>query len=206
MSKSSKRTAIVLLLLGVLAGASACVMEDRVVEIVLNDTTCQDFMEYHAVVSFTTAATMNYAEELNMILEDNDVSREDIVAAHLVSASYAVTSFSHTHDWTIAGAMTVKREDILASTAETLWNYTGQSVQGALDAEVPVSFEAGGVAVINGALADFIAGGNPVLTFTVENSDVSPPPSVADPIQFEWRACITIQVVTRSDVEVPDPL
>lgn len=189
-------------ILAILVGG--CIMEDRVVEIVLNDSTCAEWSENHISVSYTTEAVIDYADELERILEDEDLSREDIGSAHLVRMSYGVTEFSHTHDWTVSGSVTVRRADI-SDGPETLFDYASLSIEGALGEDLPLALESGGVGVINRALADFIAGGSPVLVFRVENSGVSPAPSVADPIRFDWRACVYIQVITPIDVEVPDP-
>jgi hypothetical protein len=195
---------VVLLLAGFAALAGGCIMADRVVEIVLNDSTCAGWSENHTSANYTSDAMVDYANELEQILEDEDLSREDIVSAHLVRVSYGVTEFSHTHDWTVSGSVTVRRADISDGPA-VLFDYANLSVEAALGQDLPVPLQAGGVGVVNRALADFIEGGSPVLVFRVVNSGVVPPPSVADPIRFDWLACVHIQVITSMDVEVPDP-
>lgn len=145
-----------------------------------------------------------FAGEIERILEDNDLSRADVVSAHLVRATYGVTEFSHTHDWHVTGLVTVRRIDV-SDGPSVLFDYESLSIAGALGLNLPVVLQEGGVGVINRALADFIAGENPILMFGVDNSGVVPEPSVVDPIQFIWRACIYVQVITAVDVEVPDP-
>jgi hypothetical protein len=204
MKAALKKTGLLLFLIGLIQVASGCIMEDRVIELVVNQTTCADFEEDHTTVSFVTPATVDYAAEINRILDDNDVSRGDIVSARLVSASYGVTDFPEHADWTITGSITIEREDI-ADGPFTLWEYTSVSVQGALGKKLPAILNEDGVGVLDRALADFIAGGGPVLTFKVENSGVVPPPSVSDPIQFVWKGCIVVDFVVEKDIEVPDP-
>lgn len=204
MKRTTKAAMPVLLLAGIAVLSGNCIMEDRVVEIVLNDSTCANWSENHQSANYASEVTIDYADEINRILEDEDLSREDIVSAHLVRASYGVTEFSHGHDWTITGSVTVRRDDV-SDGPEVLFDYVTLSVEGALGENIPAPLDAGGVGVINRALADFIEGGNPVLVFSVGNSGVLPPPSVSDPIQFDWRACMYIQVITSMDIEVPDP-
>ena len=205
MNATLKKSGLLLFLTGlVLVAAGGCVMEDRVVELVVSETTCVDFPEYHTSETFVTPATVDYAEQINRILEDNDVSREDLVSARLVSASYGVTSFPAHADWAISGAVTVQREDV-SDGPDTLYAYTSLSVAGALGKTLPAILNGAGVGVLNRALADFIAGENPVLTFEVINSGVSPTPSEGDPLVFEWNGCIVIDIVAKSEVEVPDP-
>jgi hypothetical protein len=203
MAAAMKTTALVLLL-SLLAALSGCIMEDRVVELVLTDKTCMDFTENQTTVNFVTPAVLDYGEEINKILEDKDVSRDDIVSAHLVSAWYGVTSFTQPDDWTISGSVTIERLDT-SDGPETIWDYTSVSISNALGKKIPVSLVAAGVGVLNRALEDFIGGANPILKFTVTNSGVTPSPSPAKPIQFEWRTCLTIDIVTEADMRVPNP-
>jgi len=200
-----EKTGLLLFLFGLIQVAGGCVMEDRVVELVVNESTCVDFLEDHDTASFVNPVTVYYADEINGILEDNDVSREDIVTAMLVSASYGVTDVDPAHDdWIITGSVTVERVD-KTDGPDTLWEYTSVSISAALGKKIPALMNEGGVGILNRALADFIAGENPVLTFKVVNSGVTPAPSVSVPIQFAWKGCIVVDIVAKSDIEVPDP-
>jgi hypothetical protein len=108
------------------------------------------------------------------------------------------------HDWEITGSVTVERQDVTDG-PDTLLNYTDQSVEGALGVKIPASLNESGVNLINRALDDFIAGGNPVLVFKVLNGGVDPAPSPADHIVFQWEPCLVTHIVVKKDVEVPDP-
>lgn len=204
MKAAMKRAGLVLFLFGLIQVAGGCIMEDRVIELVINETTCAEFQEDHTTVSFVTPATVDYAAEINEILDDNDISREDLVSARLVSATYGVTDFPTHADWVITGSITVERNDI-ADGPFTLWEYTSISVQASLGKKIPAVLNEDGVGVLNRALADFIAGGSPVLTFKVVNSGVTPAPSDSDHLLFAWNGCIVVDFVAKTDVEVPDP-
>jgi hypothetical protein len=205
MKAALKKTGLCLFLFGLIQVAGGCVMEDRVVELVMTETTCVEFLEDHDSVSFVTPATVDYGEMLNDILDDNDISREDMVSARIVSASYGVTNFPTHADWLITGAITVEREDV-PDGPETLWNYAGVSVAAALGQKLPMVLNSDGVGVLDRALEDFLAGGSPVLTFRVNNSGVTPAPSADDHLIFVWEGCIVMDIVAKSDIEVPDPL
>jgi hypothetical protein len=204
MKNMMKQTAMLLLLTGLMLGVSSCIMEDRVIELVVTNESCADFTEDAIAALFVTPATVDYGNEINQALEDNNVSREDIVTARVVSASYGVTSFSQTHDWQVSGAITVERND-KSDGPSTLINYTDQSIADALGKMLPVDLNSDGVGLLDRALSDFIAGGDPILTLKVNNGGVSPLPSVSDPIRFTWQACIVVHIVTKKDMQVPDP-
>jgi len=193
------------LLLSVLIGGSGCILDEKIVELVLTNETYADFAEYDSSDSWTHPDTLdNYGADLDEALADAGYDRSDIKSATLMAGHYGVTRFSHSHDWQISGRIEVQRIDVPGAAA-TIINYTGASVQGALGQKIPVSLNSAGVTVINNALADFINGANPVLVLTVVNGDVTPDPTPADKIDFDWRAWITIQILLETNVEVPDP-
>jgi len=198
MKRAIKRMTFVLILC--LAVITSGCLEEHVIEIVLTDQTCAPFEEYHETENFVTPDTVDYGAEIEKILVENGVSRSDIAYAFLVSASYGVTDFSHTHDWDISGYVTVEREDIVDG-PDTLLNYTDESVEAALGVHIPADLNPKGVAIVDRALEDFISGIKPVLIFTVHNGSVTTDPSPADPIVFDWEACIVIQVITQEELE-----
>ena len=200
-----KKAAPLLLLLGLVTALSNCIMEDRVVELVLNDKTCPEFTTDQDTVSFVLPVLVDYASELDSILSDNGVEREELVSAHLVSVLYGVTGFDQTHDWTITGAITVERFDIADGPA-TLVDYASYPItSAAVGIETSLGLNSAGVGVMNRALSAFLADSLPVLIFKVNNSGVSPRPSRTDRIKFDWKACVSMQIVTKADIEVPDP-
>lgn len=183
-------------------GLGGCLLEDREVQIVLNDEHCEPFVEYHTAENYTTPAVVMLGENLDSLLSDNDVSREDIVDAYLVSAFYEVTEFSHTHDWEIGGIITVERTDIGGAGPDTLIVYPELSLEDKLGQKTHVDLHPDGVAIINQAMDDYIAGSNPVLRLTVVSGYVSPAPSVGDPLDFIWEACFNVQVIATIDTEI----
>lgn len=207
MTAIMKKAGLLFLTAGLLAGMSSCIMEDRTVEFVVTHETCATFDVSSTTTSFVVPTSVFLADEINAALSDNDVAREDIVTVRVVSASYGVTGFTAPtppHDWHITGSVTVERYDI-SDGPETLLNYTDEFVQDEYGKRIPASLNLAGVEIINRALDDFIAGGNPVLVFKLDNSSVSPVPSTPDPIVFQWKPCVVLHIVTKKDIQVPDP-
>jgi hypothetical protein len=204
MNKTMKKWAMVLLLVGLVVGASNCVMEDRIIQVVVTNESCADFDVSATAVSFANSVIVDYASEIDQALQDNDVSRSDIISAKIVSVSYGVTAFSQSHDWNITGAINVARIDVQDGPA-AVFNYTSQSVSDALGKSLPANLIPDGVGVLNRALEAYVAGGSPILQFEVANGGVSPTPSQLNPIAFSWKTCIVTQIVTSKSLQVPDP-
>lgn len=188
----------------VIALAAATVpgcLDEKVLDIVLTGETYADFQQDETTQNWTKSAQIDVGQEIRDILEDNGYDTSVIKEAHVTSASYGVTSFNQSHDWEIGGSIDVTYN----GSTQTILNYSSQSVQAALGQKIPATLEAGGVALINQALDDFLANANPVLTFTIVNGSVAPSPSASDHMIFDWRAWLAIQVIINESVEVPDP-
>jgi len=204
MKRIMKKSAMVLLLVGLLVGASNCIMEERIIELVVTNESCADFDQNSIAVIFASTVIVDYAMEIDQALEDNDVSRSDIVSARIVSVSYGATQFNQSHDWNISGAVNVRRIDVQDGPA-AVFDYTSQSVADALGKTIPAVLNPDGVAILNRALDAYVAGGNPILEFELANGGVSPTPSQLNPIIFSWKSCVVTQIVTKKDIDVPDP-
>jgi hypothetical protein len=208
MTAIIRKAAPILLAVGILAGTSSCVLEDRTVEFVVTEESCASLDVNSSSASFVSSpAAVFISDEINSTLEDNDVSREDIVTARIVSATYGVTQFTtpvSLHDWHITGSVTVERNDIADGPAALL-NYTDQSVMEAYGKKIAASLNEAGVDIVNRAIDAYIAGGNPVLVFKLSNTSVTPTPTAPDPIVFQWQPCVTMHIVTKKSMQVPDP-
>ncbi|MFH1756133.1 MAG: hypothetical protein ABIA59_10580 [Candidatus Latescibacterota bacterium] len=187
------------------AFGTSCILEDKVVQIVFTDKTSAEFNENSQDEHFLTTVVVDYADQIDDILADNDIDRDSIETAIVVSASYGVTSFTQDGDWEITGTILVDRQDISIA-QDTLIKYTRQSIRDALGRKIPAQLHPGGVGILNQALAQYVAGThNPVIEFTVDNGDVEPDPSPTNPIVFGWKTWLVIQVILTETFEVPDP-
>jgi len=179
--------------------------EEKIIDIVLSASSCAPFEQDSESEVFTDTVLVDLGAEVDSALADAGYSRSIITGAVLNGATYQVTDFSHTHDWTITGEVLVQRLDI-TSTEKTLLVYAEQSLLGAMPNPVIAALTADGVALINQALDDFVDGANPVIRIVVVNGSVKEEVSSDDPIVFNWEACLDYQIVVEETVEVVDPL
>lgn len=183
---------------------SACIMDEKTLEIVFTGETSADFQENEDdATDDPETAVIDIADQIRDILDENDVALSEIKDAFVSSVSYGVSSFSQSHDWTVSGAVSVRR--VPAGSFTPIADYTSVSVQGALGQKIGVPLLPAGVEIVNQALDDFLAGQNPVLEFQLLNDTIAPPPSGIDPMIFDWRAWLAIQLITTETVDVPDP-
>jgi hypothetical protein len=203
--KNLTRVLPIALLAFVIAAGSGCILDEKVIQIVLSNEVFADFSENHTGASWTNTEVLDYAGEIDKILKDNGYSRDDIDEAKIVSAFAGVTSYGGTTNWMISGGIEVRRIDGTPGPWATIIDYTNASVPGLLGQKQSADLNTAGVTVLNQALADFIAGQDPVIEFRVVNGDVQPAPSPTNPIVFDWRAWLLFQIVLTEVVEVPDP-
>jgi hypothetical protein len=199
--------AVLLILMVFLVGLNGCLTEERRAQIVLGSENCEEFDDVHDSETFVSPYFLDIAEEIDSLLEDNELSRSDIVDAFLVSGAYEVLEFEQAHGWDLAGVIMIERVGGI-DPPDTLLDYNGGiTVSDAIVGDKTyVDVHEDGVAIINQALDDFIAGGNPVLRIVIENGDVEPSPSGADPLDFIWEFCLFIQVITEIETDVYNPL
>ena len=196
----------------VIAGGSGCILEDKVIQIVVTNEVCAEFHQEEDSDNFNTPAVIDYAAEIDSILLANDYTRADIDTALLVNARVTVTNFppptptSNKNDWLFSGEITVARTDKAVGPVTIIPFQTGVSVMALEGVEVTVPLDPAGVALINQALEDFLNGENPVLVFTVVSTtdDITPDPTPDNMMIFDWKACIVGQIVLSDTVSVPD--
>lgn len=195
-------------------GLTSCIMEEKVIELVLKGETSAEFSYNDTNEVYQEETVVELSEKIAEMLDDAGLSRDEIKSAFVVGVEYGVTAFTvpahEGADWQISGEITIdSTHDDPATDFVALVDYDndgdGQSVAAALNKRLPQELEMSGVDVINGALADFLAGGTPTLTLRIENGNVEPSPSGEDPIVFTWKIWLTIQVTAEETLDVPDP-
>ncbi len=191
---------VALLLVGLALGGSDCILDEKVVQLVILGEACTDeFDEYHTTANWTTPDTYDVSDDLDRILAENDIDKGKIISAQLISATYEVTDPPE-HNWTLSGTITVQYD----SSPEVIVNYTDQSLSEIDGVPKYADLNSAGVNVFNDAIDDYLNGLSPVLTFRVENGSVTPDPLLSDPVDFKWVACLKIYVVVEENYEWPD--
>jgi len=185
--------------------SSSCIMDTKVIEVVVNGTTCVDFEQNEQSETFTKDAVVDLAAEVLDILKKAGYTQADLIAAKLIGGTYEITQYTDKEIWDISGSVTVTRLDI-PSVPKLLYSYTTQEVS---PTEVGITYkmelDPDGVDVLNKGLDDFVNGGNARFRVQVNNGDVNPSPSGTKPLVFTWKACIRLYVIILEEVEVPDP-
>jgi hypothetical protein len=201
--KANLRLLPILLLAAVLTvSLSSCqLMKEKTIELVLTGTTSAEYSYNDVTEDYDVDVTLDFTEELGQILEDADVSRDEIKDAFLVGVEYGAIALEG-HDWTVSGQIRVERD---GTGFQSLANYTDQSIEAAMGKRIAAPLEDAGVIVINDAMDDFRTGSSPVLKLKLLGGDVTPDPSVGDPIVFTWKAWLTLQLVVEQKLDVPDP-
>jgi hypothetical protein len=198
----------VLLLLGALivvsffACGNGCILHTKELEIVITDRACIQFDEHHTSENYTTPGQESLFEDLDQLLDDHDLTRSQVIEAGLISATYQVLTLAGSHDWTVQGTIWVGYDDDEA----VVVNPTIESLSSAMADPVAADLNQDGVDLINAAIADYLNGMNPVLSFWVdyETGDVDPTPTLADPLDFAWEGCLKLYVDFVDTLDVYD--
>ena len=194
-----------LLITCVLVTSAGCIYNELTGEVVVTEKVCVQFEETRTDPNFYTYEVDNrFRERLMELLDENDVTLEDVRSVNVVSGTYKVTKPPRGHDWTITGNVSVARQDVPADPysdgPEPLIDLTGQSLDEAKGKPIAAVLIPDGVALIDRALEAILDGEDPRLVLIMESGDVDPAPSTADPLEFKWLACVTFQVVIEVSV------
>jgi hypothetical protein len=207
MKNKTVKIIAALLVLGLAGSLVGCkLLQMKVIEVVLKETTCMEFREREDSANFNTPETVDVADQIDDALASQEMTRADIRDARLLAGSYEVTWLEDAgHDWLISGNILIQRDDI-ADGPEIIVDYTNQSLETAeVEGEIFADLNPAGVALFNRALEDYVAGFDPVLTFTVSNDACTPAPSPADSLKFDWTGCMYMYLIFKKDLEVFDP-
>ncbi len=190
----------VLPILCVLVLASGCVYDDMSTEVVITETVKISLDEYRESPTLGSAVVCDdFADRVYKLLEKHDTKVKDIRSIHIVSGTYMVQRLTSEHDWVVSSAVTIKRQDTPGEALDdgpaTFVNMTDQSLMAAKDMAIYADLNSDGVALVDRALVDLVAGMDPRLILTMDAGTVTPEPSAADPLSFKWRVAVTFQVV-----------
>ena len=158
--KTILRTLLIVLGLGVLLSlASGCLVEEKVIELVLTGESSAEFVVDDTDAAFEETAVVELGDKIADILDSANLGRDEVGSAHLSGVDFEVLTLDGTHDWQISGAIDVERD--ASGNFVQLLAYTSQSVEAALGVRQAAPLTAAGVSLINQALADFLAGASP---------------------------------------------
>lgn len=202
--KNTIRKIVLLTCLVFLTGGESCVVDQKVIDVVLKEKVCAVFPENSADQEYMTTETVDYAQEIDQILADNDYVRTDIAKLTVEGGAYGVVSLPDGADWEITGSVNVRRVD-LGGSPVGLINYASEDLRPLIGMEKPASLNAAGVNLLNDAVEDYLNGSDPVLEF-ISMGTVDPAPSEQNRIIFEWKAWVLFAVTLQEELDVFDPI
>jgi hypothetical protein len=194
---------LVLSAIGAAALMSGCIYDPPTGTAVVTEKVVVQFSEYREIPTIGSAVVADdFKQKLMDELYENGYELEDVQTISMVSGSYKVTKPSKAaHDWTITGTVTMKRQDVpmgpVTDGPANFINMFNQSLKAAKGKPVVANLNAAGVGVVNRALAAILEGENPRLIITMDSSNVTPAPSAADPLDFQWLCEVTFQAVIK---------
>ena len=186
---------------------TSCIMDEKTVDILVRFETCAEFDQNEQGATWDEETTVDVSQDIDDALTRNGLSRDDIKLATLKGAAYMVTGYTDGgQSWTIGGSVNMTRTDVGAGPVLAFAYQSGVVSVAEVDQRHTVALDPAGVAMLQGALDDFIdEGANPVFTFTMNNGSVAPIPTQQMPLIFQWKAFLTIEVIYEETVEIPDP-
>jgi hypothetical protein len=201
MKKTMLRIALPLACL--VALASGCIYDSLHTRAVLCDKVVVNFTQNLTSPNLLSSAVSDqFRTKLLDALAAQHASLQDVESITMVSGAYKVAMPSKaSHDWTITGTVTIARQDdpngpVTEGPANFI-DLLNQSLKVAQRMPVKANLDAAGVGIVNNALADLLNGVNPRLVITLQSSDITPAPSVSDPLMFGWLAEVTFQAVVH---------
>ncbi len=185
----------------VLLFASGCVYDDLSSEMVVTEKIVVQYNDYRESADMCcSVADARWKTRLLEALDKHGAELSDIQSITMVSGLYKVgRPPKSNHDWTVEGRVTIERQDDpnLPPTdgPETFVNFTAQSLKGAKGKPVLADLNSAGMAVVDRALQDILAGGDPRIVVRMVDDNITPAPSPSDPLDFMWLAEVVLQIV-----------
>lgn len=202
--KNTIRKLVLLTCLVFLTGGESCVVDQKIIDVILKEKVCAEFTEDSADQEYMTTETVDYAQEIDQILADNNYSRPDIAKLTVEGGAYGVVSLPGGDDWNITGSVNVRRLD-LGGSAVVLINYASEDLRPLIGMMKPASLNAAGVNLLNAAVEDYLNGSDPVLEF-ISMGTVTPAPTESNRIVFNWKAWVEFAVTLQEELDVFDPI
>lgn len=178
------------------AVTTSCIYDPQSGEVVVTETICVNMHQYETDGDISSRAINDkFRERLLDEIDSYGATLDDIQSINVVSATYKLASLKNTrHDWRVAADVYVSRNDV-SDGPEMLISFSNQSIEALKGKPVVADLDGDGVALLNRALDDLLDGMDPSVSVVLMNTSISPEPTVDDPLQFNWVACVEFQAV-----------
>jgi hypothetical protein len=197
-------------LVGLLVCLSGCVLHTRTLTIVVTDFVCTGFYENHDNENYTddvVTVDETFFQDLDNILADNDLTKDDVESVEVVGAYYQVTDGPDYGPWTVSGKVWIIVDE---GPRIPIISYQSIHVTGPMAAPVRVNTVQAGLDALNGALEEYLAEPSPLdypmIEFVAdrETGDIDPTPTIDEPLIMTWDGCLSMRVDFTEEYDVYD--
>jgi hypothetical protein len=190
------KTSFLSLLLAIclIAALTSCIYDPQTGTIVVSEKICVNMDQYETDGDIGARAVCDkFRESLMADIEKHGATLDDVNDISVTSATYKMVKLEG-HDWHLTADVKVSRVDVSDGPA-TLVSFSNQSIDALNSKPTTAALNAAGVALLNRALDDLLAGGDPQVVIELVDESIVPVPSVSDPLAFKWLACVEFQAV-----------
>lgn len=192
---------LVIAVLGVLlAMGSGCVFDHS--DVVINEKVCVTLDEYQTTGTFESFVVCDqFKQKLLEALDENDLEMDDVKRIKMKEGTFKTLSVEP-HDWRVTADINIARQDIengpYDDGPESFTSFKNQSLRALRGHPEDADLHQKGVKLVNRALESLLDGEDPRLVLLVKNESVVPTPSVSDPMQFTFKACVEFQITVKN--------
>jgi len=185
---------LVIAALGMLLATAGCITSQS--DLVITDVISANIDEHETTGSFSTFTVVDdFKDQLEKALAKSGKKSTDVKSIHMIGATFSTMSVSP-KDATATADITIARQDVSDGPAAFV-SFNNTVLKNLQGRPTDATMDASGVALVDRALADLLAGGDPTLVLTVNNETITPTPTVDAPLDFKVRVNVTFQAVVR---------
>jgi hypothetical protein len=185
---------LVIAALGVLLATAGCITSQS--DLVITDVISANIDEHETTGTFSTFTVVDdFKDQLEKALAKSGKKTTDVKSIHMISATFAAQAVSP-KDATATANIDISRQDVSDGPAAFV-SFNNTKLKSLQGKPTDAQMNASGVALVDRALADLLAGGDPTLVLTVNNETITPTPTVDAPLDFKVRVNVTFQAVVR---------
>ena len=185
---------LVIAALGMLLASAGCITSQS--DLVITDVISANITEHETTGSFSTFTVVSdFKDQLEKALAKSGKKTTDVKSIHMISATFAAQAVSP-KDATATANIDISRQDVSDGPAAFV-SFNNTVLKSLTGKPTDAQMDAAGVALVDRALADLLAGGDPTLVLTVNNETITPTPTVDAPLDFRVRVNVTFQAVVR---------
>jgi hypothetical protein len=183
---------LVIAALGMLLASAGCITSQS--DLVITDVISANIDEHETTGSFSTFTVVSdFKDQLEKALAKSGKKTTDVKSIHMISATFAAQAVSP-KDATATANIDISRQDVSDGPAAFV-SFNNTVLKSLTGKPTDAQMDAAGVALVDRALADLLAGGDPTLVLTVNNETITPTPTVDAPLDFKVRVNVTFQAV-----------